>query len=456
MNLRSRAFESTAFFSRASNFQLHGTNIFSGGDVLNNQENVPNYTNPVRLILFHCALDALVDSNRRYDPPRCEPQTRDEIIQEIIDWVNNDTSPPIMWLRGSAGCGKSAICQTIAELFGQKKTLIASFFFSRAAGSSSSSNGDCLIPTIIFQLRQSLPETRPFIDAEIRKNPIIFTRARGVQMASLFVHPLQQRSILRFFKNLLGQKVRLIVLDGWDECQDPEVQCDLLRILADAVSTLSRKVRILIASRPEAHITHVFETYPTFQRLNMRQINLDEDHGASQDILHFIRDKIRQIRETHPLRNYLNPSWPSDAAVNFLVSKASPQFILASTVMTYISDLEDRPDARLDAIINALSGSQEPAIDNPFENLDKVYRFIFTQVKARYRQYVWCILGGIHGNIGHKLPFPIPCPNFFEIFFKLRPGEVNLMLNPLLSLLSIPKDPVLLQSATNGQSRVVD
>ncbi|KAF9521374.1 hypothetical protein CPB83DRAFT_743152, partial [Crepidotus variabilis] len=83
------------------------------------------------ILISHGASDAFVDSKDRRDPPRCAPETRDGIHQEIIDWVNNPDLPAaIYWLFGSAGAGKSAICQTIAEIFNEKGLLLGNFFFS--------------------------------------------------------------------------------------------------------------------------------------------------------------------------------------------------------------------------------------------------------------------------------------------------------------------------------------
>ena len=76
---------------------------------------------------------AFHNADERYDPPKCHPCTREAILQEIMDWINdNDRLTRFLWLYGPAGAGKSAIEQTIAELCHQMKLLAASFFFARS------------------------------------------------------------------------------------------------------------------------------------------------------------------------------------------------------------------------------------------------------------------------------------------------------------------------------------
>ena len=47
---------------------------------------------------------------------KCLDGTRTEILNEIIDWIDNEDAdtPRIFWLYGQAGKGKSAIAHTIA------------------------------------------------------------------------------------------------------------------------------------------------------------------------------------------------------------------------------------------------------------------------------------------------------------------------------------------------------
>ena len=60
--------------------------------------------------------------------------------------------PPVYWLNGLAGTGKSTIAQTIAERLFAEGQLGASFFCSRDF--EDRSNLDLIFPTLAAQLHQ--------------------------------------------------------------------------------------------------------------------------------------------------------------------------------------------------------------------------------------------------------------------------------------------------------------
>ena len=49
----------------------------------------------------------------------CTTGTREEILKEIIAWaeVTSADSPPVFWLTGQAGSGKTTIAYTVAQHF---------------------------------------------------------------------------------------------------------------------------------------------------------------------------------------------------------------------------------------------------------------------------------------------------------------------------------------------------
>ncbi|KAF9526772.1 hypothetical protein CPB83DRAFT_884725 [Crepidotus variabilis] len=306
-----------ALFAGASNVHLDGNTINTTSIQNNFLPQDLAETNPIKFLLGHTAPDALVNSGDRRDPPQCAPETRDGIIRDIKKWANSrEGANFIFWLFGSAGAGKSAICQTVAEMFKREGLLLGNFFFSRSAASNERSDGNCLLPTLIHQLQEA-----------IRRNPQIFDKKnRASQMSELYVEPLK-----RFF----GKKVRLVIIDGVDECRGPDVQRDLLRVIAEVSKALPIPVRFLIASRPEAHLTETFYLNPSFQGVNLKSMDLDKDQNAQQSVSRFLVAEFAKIRKAHP---YLKPSWPSQQVIEFLINKSSPQFILAATIVRYIGD----------------------------------------------------------------------------------------------------------------------
>jgi hypothetical protein len=106
---------------------------------------------------------------------------------------------------------------------------------------------------------------------------------------------------------------------------------------------------ILVASRPERHLTHSFTTgsLPKFHTT----LALDDTYKPDDDIRLFLTDNFRQVKDTHPMSGYLDHSWPSIDVLEGLVKKSSGQFIYASTVVKYVSSIRHQPADRLNVIL---------------------------------------------------------------------------------------------------------
>lgn len=75
------------------------------------------------------ATGAFHDFGERFDPPKCHPKTRVAVRAEIMQWIEDKVElERVLWLYGSAGAGKSAIGQSIAETCAKLGLLFASFF----------------------------------------------------------------------------------------------------------------------------------------------------------------------------------------------------------------------------------------------------------------------------------------------------------------------------------------
>jgi len=410
-----------------------------------------------QLLQGHCALGALLDSNERFDPPRCAEETREAIMKEIIGWTNSaDEGASILWLYGSAGAGKSALAQTLGEMFKRSGHLVASFFFSRILTTSAERrDGNRLFTTLAYQLTQAFPETRPYIEAYISKDPAIFDKSRQAHMEQLFVEPASHinntsgswlQSLSNAFPTLLKPvlgdlktRTRLIIIDGLDECSYQDVQLDLLRVIAGAISRLQFPFRILIASRPESSIMHAMNYDPTLLRIRdrVRRIDLDRDEAVHQDIRKFLVKGFQHIRLAHPLREHLDPSWPPQDIIDLLVQKSSTQFIFAATILKYIQSLKHRPDKRLSIILGIIV---KPAADRPYAQIDGLYGHIVAGVPEDDRDMVWRLFGILLLSRVHDLRNSRirTSPSELEKILELEPGQVNLLLDPLLSIIFLP------------------
>ena len=210
------------------------------------------------LLYREVATAALHNSKERFDPPKCHPKIRMAVLSKIMEWIKweGDLHSFIMWLYGSAGVGKSAIVQTIAEMCEEEMILLASFFFSRTDPSRNSVQP--LIATIAYQITLNIPDVQNSILRVIERDPLIFSKSLVVQFKSLIVEPLQHLVEAGFFNEPNSR--RLVIIDGLDECFNPNVQRNILEVLTNAHRQHRLPLLFLFASRPEEHISHALNT----------------------------------------------------------------------------------------------------------------------------------------------------------------------------------------------------
>ena len=84
----------------------------------------------------------------------CFEDTRAAIINKIMEWVDDPSCPPIFWLHGGAGTGKSTIARTIGVSAKKAGYITASFFFS-GVGTAGLRDPAYVFPTLAHQLAAS-------------------------------------------------------------------------------------------------------------------------------------------------------------------------------------------------------------------------------------------------------------------------------------------------------------
>ena len=385
---------------------------------------------------------AFYDSVRRYDPPKCQPRTRAAIIDTIINWATNDPADcGMLWLYGPTGCGKSYIAQTVSQLCSERGFLAASFFFTK--GTTGLNTEKHLMATLAHQISVSIPETRRFIAQAVESDPSVFAGPLDAQLQTLIVNPLLQAQQQHFGERRNGSSkrwARLIVIDGLDECQNANSQRFIVRILSTALIHQRVPLYILISSRPELPIRDSFNSYDL--RDIIRTLVLDENYLPEADIRRYFWSRFENIKQTHPLRTYIPPNWPSSQIIQSLVQRSAGQFIYASTVIKFVDSPQHRPVERLDAVLrlhNAVG-------DIPFAELDCLYRHVFSSVH-NFRN-VTRILGALlfasrlfskrMPSGAGELPIPVTDPRFLEELLSLNRGDVSFILADLHSIINIP------------------
>ena len=214
----------------------------------------------------------------------------------------------------------------------------------------------------------------------------------------------------------------------FDECHNSAAQYSMLQVISCLFHHFHLPFLIFIASRPERHLTYAFST-GSLPELHTT-LALDSTYQPDDDLRLFLADNFMQIKDAHPMRRYLDHSWPSVDLLDGLVKKSSGQFIYASTVMKYISSISHQPADRL----NVIFGIRPPrhTREMPFGELDALYRHIFSSVEDR--ETVLLILGF---NLLSSYHYPIMNAGDLEHFFLLNQGDIEMLFGDLRSIINI-------------------
>jgi hypothetical protein len=372
---------------------------------------------------------AFHNSEERYDPPKCHPHTRRAVLKKIEDWVKDANKvAPILWLYGPAGAGKSAIAQTIAELLEKAGLLAAAFFFSRNAAGRD--NKTPLVATLVYQLVKSIPEIRVYVLEAVDQDPALFSCSIQAQIQALIVKPLNAVASDETLAPILLSRPRLIILDGLDECRTTSAQTHILNALSTAVKHLCIPLCFLIATRPEHNIRQAFNDQNCLGSRSF-SIALDCTYQSDDDIRIFLESTFDEIKRNHPSKGHFPDTWPSSKDIHRLVNKSSGQFIFASTVAKYVNSHRHWPPDRLKIVF----GRSEPGQETPFAELDSLYHLVLSSVAdiEKVKDILMILV---------LQPFPAAwskqTTSFIERFLFYRPGEINMILTDLHSIIYVP------------------
>ncbi|TFK22441.1 hypothetical protein FA15DRAFT_517375 [Coprinopsis marcescibilis] len=330
----------------------------------------------------HMAPGALYNSAERFDPPKCDEDTRVHLLEELMDWVKDRfVARRILCMTGPAGSGKSALQQTTIEGSANDGTLLAAFFFF--AGDGNRNLLDPLIPTIAYQIAQRITEASEPIILAVERNPTIFKLKMEAQAESLIVEPLRQAMSSSIST---ASWPRTIFIDGIDECRGEESQSRLLSVVKGitlAFSDTDFRIKFLLSSRPEYAMRTAISPKGVFGKSEdlLYRIELSK-YDATSDIRLFLQRHLREIgnNSDYPLPS--KGSWPSDEDIETLVANASGQFIYASTIVKYLSDRRRSPVKHLQIILSWRPGVLQK--ERPFALLDTLYTNIYVAAQATY------------------------------------------------------------------------
>ncbi|KAJ7097683.1 hypothetical protein C8R44DRAFT_859837 [Mycena epipterygia] len=382
---------------------------FIGGNVTHIQRHGET---GLHLLYRAAANDAFHDSAERFPPPRCHPETRTEMLDDLYNWCSRED--PVLWLYGPAGAGKSAIAQSFCQKLQAEGRLGGSFFFKR--GHASRGNANKLFTTIALKLAVLLPELNKWIPRQVEKDPSILDAILSKQLKELIIDPVRH----------IPDHNMVIVIDGLDECEGEDVQKEILRSIGNAIQDRDLPLRFLIASRAEPHISDIFRE----QCLNgfHHPFNIQQ---SFEDVSKYLQTQFARIhREHQETMASISSPWPSREVIRTLVDKSSGYFIFAATVIKFVDDKNFRPTERVAVIMAQIMGIKEPDVASPLAALDQLYIQILSAVP--FRPQLLRMLTVIAAK------FDYLTISHIEQLLQLQSGDIRLALRGLHSVIKMP------------------
>ena len=332
--------------------------------------------------------------------------TRKDVRQIILDWIHSESSASsFFWLYGSAGAGKTAILQAIADFLSESyENFGGSFFFSR--GRQGHDQGHFLFSTIAYQLALKVPGLRQYVNRIMESDPSLLYKSISVQF---------QKLIVDAFKCLspLPQRTYLVIIDALDECHEGETQQLILHLLCETITVHKLPLRFLIGCRPESHIRDSFDQESLYTVT--RQVNLDERFD-SRDIQLYLRHGFAEIARNSKLP--VEHPWPKEDIVDLLVQRSSGQFIYAATVLRFVGADFCSPLKQLAVVLKS-----DPTVPS---DLDQLYYQILSEYPSEVNiVHVLGIISVSHGELAEVM----------EDIFGMEEGKLKLVLLGLSSLM---------------------
>ncbi|SLM33335.1 P-loop containing nucleoside triphosphate hydrolase [Lasallia pustulata] len=200
------------------------------------------------------AVDAPFNTYSRQHDPTCLSDTRVDLLREIYTWADGKDGRFIYWMNGLADTGQSTIARTVARNYFANCQLGASFFFLRGGGDVG--HASKFFITIAVQLARKSQSLQRYIGDAVRKNADIATQSLGDQWRQVVLGPLSKLSGDSYPSSYI------LVIDALDECDNDDDIQTILKLLAEAQTFQTIRLRVLLTSRPEIPIRHGFYQIP--------------------------------------------------------------------------------------------------------------------------------------------------------------------------------------------------
>ncbi|KAF9786322.1 hypothetical protein BJ322DRAFT_781146 [Thelephora terrestris] len=275
----------------------------------------------------------------RYSGHRgCLKGTREDVLDGIELWTRDPAKPPVYWLNGLAGTGKTTIAQTVAERVFACGQLGASFFCSRDF--EDRSNIKLIFPTLAVQLARKYTDFRSYLVPLVRSDPGVADESLYNQMYKLIVRPLNKFNISP-----------VIIIDALDECQDEEPASAVLSILGQFVSKIP-EAKFFVTGRPEPRIREGFRLPMLAEVTDVFVLHEVEPSRVDNDIRLFFGHKFSDLARRRSLDD-----WPTKEQLDLLCERAGGLFVYAVATVKSIDKPSTNPRKQLNLLLQSPESS---------------------------------------------------------------------------------------------------
>ncbi|KAF9450188.1 hypothetical protein P691DRAFT_498084 [Macrolepiota fuliginosa MF-IS2] len=349
---------------------------------------------------------ASFDSSARSPPPRCHPGTRLAILQRALAFsADRQRNKKMLWIVGPAGVGKSAIMQTLAEnvsKFTADSVVLGASLFLSVNGRN---DGSKALATLAYQIAVRNLWYRQFIQDEVMNDPMLLEKSLPTQFSKFLVEPF-----LRHAAD--NDRVRfLILIDGLDECNGSDTQCEILGLIAFfCIQYPNAPLVWIVSSRPEPHITAFLSRANVASGYEKEEILINSDE-AREDVERYLREELGKLRYKY-LTLALTVQWPAEDDFLKLSAAADGLFAFASTTVRFIDDpASGNPVSQLGLVLEAIDHIPSPLNPYPIEGashpmamLDALYARVLSRVPPHVLPATKKLLLAIHMKIHNTLP----------------------------------------------------
>jgi hypothetical protein len=352
---------------------------------------------------------------------RCTEHTREQILNDLMEWAQDDNGAKVYWLCGMAGTGKTTITYSFCErLKAEDPSLLgASFFCSRTLEETQDIRA--VFPTIACQLASAfiIPPSKLF---EVVQNDDSFARCSPEEQLThlildLIRDPKTKRPLARLYRP------RIIALDAFDEFRSIVDARTLLKTLMKFVPELP-KIKFFITSRQEP-----LDQVSKHMDGTAFYLHNVEQSLVRSDIELYLKERRGDIRMTMGLPS----TWLTDKELEKLLDNAGTLFIYASTVCLFLENSITREDckANLELVLN--SDNRNNLTVAQYSQLDGLYSQVLT---TAYQ-------GGRHNSIVPVLRVVITALNPLPIstiacLLKTTDNNVSIATKHLAAVITIP------------------